>query len=167
MRKIKKITHSDLCYLTAKYFLESVALIEYKCLLVKENPDVLMFDNYSNTTLYEIKTDIKDFRRDLLKPHRIVYKLDSKMRIETFKSSIGTNRYYVCPEGIIKKEDLPIGWGLIWYYDNGNFKIQKKSGLFKIDKGLENRLLINTLKRINYGKCNNVLIRDYMEYEEH
>ncbi|MDA0093868.1 hypothetical protein OFR75_12675 [Brachyspira hyodysenteriae] len=38
-------------------------MIEYKCLLVKENPDVLIFDNYSNTTLYEIKTDIKDFRR--------------------------------------------------------------------------------------------------------
>ena len=59
MRKIKKITHSDLCYLTAKYFLESVALIEYKCLLVKENPDVLMFDNYSNTTLYENKNRYK------------------------------------------------------------------------------------------------------------
>ncbi|ADG71791.1 MULTISPECIES: hypothetical protein [Brachyspira] len=165
MKKIKKITHSDLCRLTAKYFLESIALIEYKCLLVKENPDVLIFDNYSNTTLYEIKTDVKDFRRDLLKPHRIVYKLDSKMRIETFKSSIGTNRYYVCPEGLIKKEDLPIGWGLIWYYDNGNFKIQKKSGAFKIDKGLENRLLINTIKRINHGKCSNILIRDYIEYE--
>ena len=53
MKKTKKITHSDLCFLTAQYFLKSAALIEYKSMLVNESPDILMFDCYSNTTLFE------------------------------------------------------------------------------------------------------------------
>lgn len=166
MKKTKKIAHSDLCFLTAQYFLKSAALIEYKSMLVNESPDILMFDCYSNTTLFEIKTDKQDFKQDLLKPHRIPYKLDSKNRIKTFKPSLGANRYYVCIEGLIKEEDLPMGWGLIYYYDNGSFKIIKKSSVFKVDKGMENRLLINALRKIKYGKDSNILIRDYKEYEK-
>ncbi|MCZ9974127.1 hypothetical protein OFQ65_14275 [Brachyspira hyodysenteriae] len=111
MKKTKKISHSDLCFLTAKYFLKSAALIEYKSMLVNESPDVLIFDCYSNTTLFEIKTDKQDFKKDLLKPHSITYKLDSKKRIKTLNPSLGAKRYYVCIEGLIKEEDLSMGWG--------------------------------------------------------
>lgn len=66
---------------------------------------------------------------------------------------------------INKRRRLVYGLGLIYYYDNSHFKIIKESSIFKIDKGMENRLLINALRRIKYGKDSNILIRDYIEYE--
>lgn len=164
MVKNNEISHSDLCHLVAKKFLKDVALIEYKCTLVNEEPDVLVFDSYSRTTLYEIKTSRDDYWKDWVKPHRIYYKTfynNNKMVVETLKHSLGANRYYVCPSNLIQIEELPLGWGLIWYKNN-RFYLKRKSELFKHDKGLEARLLINALKRVNENRFDSILIKDYL-----
>lgn len=47
--------HTNLCYKTAEKFIKDVALVEYKCIYLSEEPDVIIFDSYGNTILYEIK----------------------------------------------------------------------------------------------------------------
>ena len=156
-----KLTHSKLCQLTAKKFNKEIALIEYKCQMLNEEPDVLVFDSYSDTTLYEIKMSKQDFWRDWQKPHRIYCKSfyhNNRLIIDTFEYSLGRCRYYVCPAELIQIDELPQGWGLIWYKNN-RFYLKKKSELFKNNKGLENRLLINAIKRVNENRKENILIK--------
>ena len=161
---MEDLTHSELCQLTAKKFMKEIALIEYKCQMLNEEPDVLVFDSYSDTTLYEIKMSKNDFWKDWNKPFRIYCKSvyhRNRLVIDTLDYSIGRLRYYVCPADLIQIDELPQGWGLIWYKNN-RFYLKKKSELFKNNKGLENRLLINAIKRVNENRKESILIKEYL-----
>ena len=161
---MKDLTHSELCKLTAKKFMKEIALIEYKCQMLNEEPDVLVFDSYSDTTLYEIKMSRDDFWKDWKKTFRIYCKSvyhRNRLVVDTLDYSLGRLRYYVCPAGLIQIDELPFGWGLIWY-NNNRFYLKKKSELFKNNKGLENRLLINAIKRVNENRKESVLIKEYL-----
>lgn len=164
----KELTHSELCILTAKKFIKEIALIEYKCQMLNEEPDVLVFDSYSDTTLYEIKISRDDFWKDWNKPFRIYCKSiyhRNRLVVDTLDYSLGRHRYYVCPADLIQIDELPLGWGLIWYKNN-RFYLKKKSELFKNNKGLENRLLINAIKRVNEHRKDNILIKEYLRIKE-
>lgn len=72
-----------------------------------ENPDVWGFDgNYS--AIIEVKTSHADFLSDRKKWCR------SKEAEEVGLQS-GTFRWYLCPEGVIKAEEVPDGWGLLYW----------------------------------------------------
>lgn len=160
------IEHTNLCYKTAEKFIKDVALIEYKCIYLSEEPDVIVFDSYGNTTLYEVKISRPDFWNDFKKPQRIQVKKKREL-IYTLYPSLGKERYYVCHKKLIEIDELPEGWGLIWYdKDTDKFRLKKKSGVFKIDKGLECRLLVNALKRYKSGYTKSILLKDYLEYKE-
>ena len=60
------------------------------------------------TVIIEVKTSRADFLADKRKYAR------SKVA-EELKHQIGNYRYYLCPEGVIKDEDLPENWGLLVY----------------------------------------------------
>jgi hypothetical protein len=70
-----------------------------------ERPDALLF-NSSGTFLVETKVTRQDFLND---------------RKKTFRAEpsqgVGKYRYYACPEGLIKPEELPERWGLIYVRD--------------------------------------------------
>lgn len=164
----KPLTHTELCHLTAKRFLKDIALIEYKCTVMSEEPDVLVYDSYARTTLYEIKTSRDDYWKDWVKPHRIYQKKSIHRGLEiidTLYYSIGESRYYVCPADLIQIDDLPEGWGLIWYKNN-KFYMKRMSEKFKRNIGLESRLLINALKRVNEERLDNVIIKAYLNKPE-
>lgn len=73
-----------------------------------EIPDVLGFGSWDHTVLIEVKVSRGDFLCDKKKSFRIDPKL-----------GMGRRRYYCCPTGLIKKEELPEGWGLIYVNDKG------------------------------------------------
>lgn len=60
--------------------------------------------------LVEVKVSRSDFLRDKHKPHR-------------HTGGLGDFRYYMCPEGMIKIEDLPDRWGLLWVNKRGHVKL--------------------------------------------
>lgn len=60
------------------------------------------------TVIIEVKTSRADFLADKRKYAR------SKVA-EELKHQIGNYRYYLCPEGVIKEDDLPDNWGLLVY----------------------------------------------------
>jgi len=69
-----------------------------------ENTDVWGFDGWC-TTVIEVKTSHADFKNDQKKFWRNVLP----------EHQAGNLRWYLCPEGIIKPDELPEGWGLLYW----------------------------------------------------
>lgn len=128
--------HKFLCEVGAKFLKRpesatghgcQFAIIEAAC--YGENPDVIGVRHgtigtaeYSGITyehgwdvgtiVLEAKTSRSDFLADRKKPHRI-----------DPASGMGRWRYYICPTDLIKPEDLPEKWGLIYVNSRGHCKI--------------------------------------------
>src|SRR5688572_21445214 len=64
-----------------------------------EIPDVIGFSSWESI-LIEVKVSRSDFLCDKNKPHRT--------------KGMGNWRFYCCPKGMIRREELPAGWGLIY-----------------------------------------------------
>lgn len=103
------------------------------------------------SVLVEVKVSRSDFLADSKKPHR---------NGETL--GIGDFRYYMCPEGLIKIDDLPPRWGLIWVNKRGHIKVlcghaiafknHNKDGVeywrHEVNHGIEKSLLSHLLRRL-------------------
>lgn len=131
-------THRQLCEIGAKLLKRPAsanghgchfALIEAAC--YRENPDVIGFRHGTQTwreiddkpylcgydvgtVLLEAKTSRADFLADKNKPHRI-----------NPETGIGKWRYFICPVDLIKPEELPEKWGLIYVKPSGHCKYIK------------------------------------------
>lgn len=68
-----------------------------------EYPDVIGFGAWGHSVLIECKTSRSDFHADKKKSFR-----------KNPSLGMGTQRFYCCPTGLLKIEDLPEGWGLIY-----------------------------------------------------
>lgn len=65
-------------------------------------PDAMGWKNACHSVLLECKVTRADFLADRAKPFR--------QRPET---GVGSERYYLAPQGLIEVEELPCGWGLL------------------------------------------------------
>jgi hypothetical protein len=181
-----KITHFELCRVTANRFLKEsdVVLFEYQNTATGEFPDVLCF-NGAYSKLFEIKVDYQDFRKDNQKDCRrrlrikylpqlhvsydyenykerkqyIKYRKDLTEYIEQCPH-LGRQRYYVCPAGLIQPEEIKNGFGLYWY--NGKFSLKKKSERFRHDMFAEMNILLHAFRKYGNNHQENILIRKYM-----
>jgi hypothetical protein len=68
-----------------------------------------------NPTTYEVKVSRSDFLVDVNNPNK---RAGSQKISEAF--------YYVCPEGLIKKEEVPVDCGLIYENKFGGFDVIKR-----------------------------------------
>jgi len=99
-------THKDLIPIAYKWALKRASCgVAFRELvtLSSECPDVLGVQGGANTVLIEVKVSRSDFLADRKKPFRIHP-----------EKGMGTYRFYMCPAGLIKPEDLPHNWGLIY-----------------------------------------------------
>lgn len=71
--------------------------------MASEVPDAIGWKGDNETILVECKASRSDFRCDKLKP----------FRADTGQG-MGLYRYFMCPPGLIKPEDCPRGWGLLY-----------------------------------------------------
>lgn len=113
------MTHKEVVNLAYKWILKSgscgVAFRElYSAACNGEYPDVIGFQSSGYSVLIEVKVSRSDFLGDKKKRFRINPEL-----------GMGSERYYCCPQGLIKQEELPTGWGLI-YIINGKAKLVYK-----------------------------------------
>ena len=98
-----------------------------------ERCDAILFDSGSSYMI-ETKISRSDFLADFKKDHRQEGR------------GVGNYRYYACPTGLIKPEELPDKWGLIYVSDNKKDRAQMivgyggsipklgQSGLWKYQK---------------------------------
>lgn len=119
------LKHSALCDTAKKWLTRSnsqrghgchVALSECRSGWGGEMPDAIGYRSISTTiprtetVVVEVKVSRADFLADAKKPHRA----DGE--------GMGLYRYYMCPEGLIKPEEVPPRWGLLWVNARGNVK---------------------------------------------
>lgn len=176
------MTHYELCKKTAEWALNKklgkVILYEYQSFATSEFPDVLCFGD--TTTLFEIKVDYQDFKRDPLKDCRVKHTIryfgalryeKEKVRKVLFehpqikelikeKPHLGRYRYYVCPWGLIPREELPMGWGL-YYFKKDKYFLQRRSGSFRRDIHSEIRVLTHAFQKFSQISDANVLVKPY------
>jgi hypothetical protein len=70
-----------------------------------------MGDSHDGSVVVEVKTSRSDFLADFKKPHR-----------SGDTVGIGMYRYYMCPEGVIRPDELPERWGLLYVNNRGHVK---------------------------------------------
>lgn len=98
------------CYLTEacgkchKYKYVAVEL----CTWGSENTDVWGLGNFNESVVIEVKISHSDFKADQKKYCR------TEQYAKTYGQA-GMYRWYLCPEGVIKKEELPEKWGLLYW----------------------------------------------------
>lgn len=100
-----KYTHSQLIDIAYKWALKNRPIgCAFKDMrsYSNETADVIGFGGSGLSVLIEVKVSRSDFLADRKKPFRINPAL-----------GMGSERYYCCPDGLIKVDDLPFGWGLI------------------------------------------------------
>jgi len=99
-----------------------------------ESPDVIGW-GAGFSTLIECKASRTDFLRDF-----------KKLARRHPEMSMGQYRYYLCPPEIIRDEDLPEKWGLLWAH-NGRIRIKREAGYLETDRAAEIRFLVSMLRR--------------------
>lgn len=95
--------HDKLTAMGARWFKKNgfpVVTAEIWAAGSRERPDVLGFRSMCSGVI-EVKVSLSDFRADRLKPERV-------------SGGLGNYRFYLCPEGLIRSEDLPARWGLLY-----------------------------------------------------
>lgn len=125
IRKRKDDTdyHTRLCRLSAKFLksqggvgsIPKMAYITVElCTQNCEQPDVFAWNSWTSV-LVEVKVSRSDFFADLKKPFRIEQ-----------KEGVGEFRYYCCPIDLIKEDEIPKNWGLL-YEKDGKITLVKKA----------------------------------------
>jgi hypothetical protein len=116
------LKHADLCEIAKKWLVRTnsqgghgcgVALSECRSGWGGEIPDAIGFRavyEMTETVVVEVKISRSDFLVDAKKPHR------------ADGSGMGMFRYYMCPEGLIQPDELPVRWGLLWVNSRGHVK---------------------------------------------
>ncbi|WP_432263112.1 hypothetical protein [Cupriavidus sp. TMH.W2] len=82
----------------------------------REQPDVIGF-RHNCSAVVEAKASRGDFLADFRKPERTQE-----------GAGLGVYRFYICPEGLIKPEELPAKWGLLYVAGNRVIEVVRPSG---------------------------------------
>lgn len=137
-----ELTHRNLCNIAAKYLRNKGIQPFHKCQYsvcelerVGECPDAFGWGG-SSTQLIEVKVSRSDFLSDKKKFWRIFQ-----------ERGLGRYRSYLCPEWVIKVEDLPDKWGLLYVSENGNVSEVKKAEPQESNMIEEINLLTSILRR--------------------
>ena len=141
----KKSLHDELCILSSKWLKSigcAISIDDRFKPPTPELPDAIGWRS-GVSILIEVKTSRSDFLADKKKHFRV-----------DPDAGMGDWRFFLCPEGIIREDDLPDGWGLLYF--NGK-KVKKIKGFppntkwfsspFKGNKQEENIMLVSALKR--------------------
>lgn len=116
------MTHADLCEIAKKWLGRPnsrgghgchVALSECRSGWDGEMPDAVGFraaTNSTETVVVEVKVSRSDFLADAKKAHRAA------------GQGMGVYRYFMCPEGLIRPEEVPARWGLLYVDARGRVK---------------------------------------------
>ncbi len=108
-------THTGLVKIAEKWLLKRCGFaFSELTTFAGEIPDSIGFRS-GDTILIECKTSRADFISDKKKHFR-----------RRPKAGVGSFRFYMCPKDLIKPEELPEKWGLLYVNDKG--KVRKKVG---------------------------------------
>lgn len=99
-----------------------------------EIPDVIGWC-YCLSVLIEVKTSYSDFLHDKNKRHK------------KYSIGMGQQRYFCCPFGMIKTEELPDKWGLLTINQSGKIELVKGAEMQEADLNCERTMLLSIIRR--------------------
>ena len=105
--------------------------------LEQEKPDVIGW-NGSCSIMIEVKVSRSDFLCDFKKPFR-----------KNPEKGVGQYRYYCCPYGLIKEDEVPENWGLLYLNDKNKIEIIKVAEMQKSNMIAERNILISMIRRLS------------------
>jgi hypothetical protein len=150
-RKRDTTKHSELCTMAAKWIRRDkgkitginspvkydyavVDLVTGNC---QEIPDVFAWSSWASAMI-EVKVSRSDF---------LAEKGNKPWRNNEFKGSgVGEYKYYCCPENLIKEDEIPPAWGLL-YEINGNIVLIKDAERTPSNKSGEFAILLSIMRR--------------------
>lgn len=118
-------------YLRCQY-----VVTEFSCQGTMEIPDIFGLRPVGNV-LIEVKTSRSDYFRDSKKPARHPNTI-----------TLGSQRYYLVPKGLITEEDLMDGWGLLEYYQ-GKIEVIRHSAHFEESFQQAGYVYYSIIRRMN------------------
>jgi hypothetical protein len=158
LRDVPVMTHTE-CVAAATLYLNKrckVVLPEFYS-HNDELPDVIGFNhgfirNYKyDGGVYSTLIECKISRGDFLK--------DKKKNFRMFpEKGMGDLRYYCCPKDLIRKEEVPEGWGLLYVYPSGKVRRVKGSTTHTRDMSNEFYLLYYYARRANYAGVHKAIL---------
>jgi hypothetical protein len=101
----------------------------------EEKPDVIGWNGCSSIMI-EVKVGRGDFLQDFKKPFR---KYPEK--------GVGQYRYYCCPDGLIKENEITEKWGLLYLNDKNKIEIIKVAEIQRANMIAERNILISLIRR--------------------
>jgi len=115
-----------------------VVLSEQAC-VSGEMPDAIGWKRACRSVLIECKVTRADFLADRDKPFR-----------QKPEQGVGCERFYLTPPGLLKREELPAGWGLLEYRRGRSEMVQASARNLRTAKGFgyEMNLLLASLRRV-------------------
>jgi len=115
-----------------------VVLSEQAC-ASGEMPDAIGWKKACHSVLVESKVSRADFLTDRDKPFR-----------QKPETGVGCERYYLAPTGLIRIDELPVGWGLLEVSGReiGRLKTSAKNLRSEIGFQSEMNLLLASLRRV-------------------
>lgn len=135
--------HTRLCRLVAKDVLSgTLGWNVPKCQYItvelhtasQEQPDVFGW-NFWSSVLVEVKVSRADFLKDLRKPFRVKP-----------EDGAGEFRYFCCPTGLIKEEELPAKWGLLYEFE-GVVRLIKEAERQRFNFATERTIMTSVMRR--------------------
>jgi len=144
------MTHDEIQHIVAKWLKNHKRnLVVYNCPYVVENlvtlngtgetPDVMGW-NYSNSTMIEVKRTRQDFMKDKKKHFR-----------RNEKYAIGNYRLFCCPTDLIKADEIPSQWGLLYINESGEIQIIVKPIKQDSYYPAEVSMLLSIIRRLKNG----------------
>lgn len=163
------MTHKDLVEIAYKWVLArttcGVAFKELRSLACNgEYPDVIGIGSDGHSVLVECKISRSDFLADAKKRFRATPQL-----------GMGSQRFYCCPTGLIKQDELPEGWGLIYVDEKGKAKcvyspykgnIGERTTGHQKNIRAEHGLMYSVLRRLHKRGLIDTIYQPFDEYLE-
>ena len=133
------MTHKDLIELGARWLYNKGYHVVLKELVTcaYEQPDVIGFRPTGFSFLLEAKTSRTDFLADKKKHVRQVP-----------RAGMGLFRSFVCPKDLIKPEELPENWGLLYANNNRIKQIVAPKAFKEFNIHAEQTLLVSLARRV-------------------
>lgn len=142
---------------------EAAKWLQKKCTVVitdmttaaGETPDAIGWKGWTST-LIECKASRADFHADKMKPFR-----------REPERGMGNLRYFCAPQGMLKAEEMPEGWGLLEWtgkkiIETAKANPQQRTGLgWQDGRNYELELLLSAMRRIGNAAPKGVSVKCY------
>jgi len=102
-----------------------------------ETPDIIGW-----STLSSVMIEVKVSRTDFLKDKNKLFRLEPEL-------GVGELRFYLCPENLIKENELPEKWGLLYINDKNKISIIKIPERQSSNMIAERNMLLSIIRRKN------------------